>query len=47
MGGTSDEMMEKIDLESACNNKWKVKKVDPSFMLGVRRKNTRKNTHHH
>ena len=35
MAGTSDEMMELI--EAACHKKWKVKKVDPSFMLGVRR----------
>mgnify|MGYP002630094516 CR=1 FL=1 len=35
MCGTSEEMMEII--ETACNNKWKVKSVDPSFMLGIRR----------
>ena len=35
MSGTSEEMMEII--ETACNEKWKVKSVDPSFMLGIRR----------
>ena len=35
MASTSKEMMEII--KTACNIKWKVKEVDPAFMLGVRR----------
>lgn len=35
MAGTDEGMMEII--ETACNNKWKVKQVSADFMLGIRR----------